>query len=572
MGKCCDGKNAYKPISKLRYWAGMLFFCVLHLHFRCKMFLRHLLVKKYTHYPELSRFHARYFKETLQSVLKKEGLNVNTSLSFMKVLWKAFVAIVFCVIFTLSLFYFNGPAKGYWDTYITLPAMFMADEPAQLTTKEGEILYEYTLPGTLPDNLVDKETYGIISKDQRLGTAILFAPWFSLFHQFGFRLLFAMIATLTAGLVFLTQKEVGSRKSIALFIGASSVLNAYVLSIETLNPNIAGMLLISLLLYLMVRKDPPWFLAGLLYGVLGGTRNIAILFTPALLFALIAWSPHKKKDGLFFFLGSLLAIAPILYWNHFAFGNPLIHPSQFAGLEGFRPTFEHTFLFWKFDFNGMFNFPLYHEIVRTPYFAFPTFLTLPLTILSTFGVILSALIGTGIISLWRNQRRQCVFLLLWLIPIYAMLSIQENWSDMKMTFLFLCFPSLLIFMGYGLESLFVTKDLKRNIFSTITLSIILFCLVRAAFALECPVDERWYVRFPRARGQGDICYIGDDLRTEKEDPQELHEQKKRLTQGNLLPRISIPDIDPEGTGAVMHREMRQRRIRVVDFWKYIYEE
>lgn len=348
-------------------------------------------------------------------------------------------------------------------------------------------------------------------------------------------------------------------------------LNSYILSINNLNPNILGMMIISLLLFLFIRESPKGFISGLLYGALGGIRNEAVLFFPAILYKFFSSSEKKGKEAALFVLGALITIAPILYWNYYAFGNPFMHPTQSPRLEGFRPVFEHQFLFWKFNFNGMLNFPFYNKIIRTPYFPFPTFLLLPLTLTGTLGIILCAFIFTGAASLFNKHRRIFIFLVLWFLPMYLLLLFQENWSNLKMTFLLMCLNPLIVFISLGADRLLSGKPSLIHILKTALFSIALFISVRSLFYINFQADERWYERFPRAVKGVNISYIGDDLRTKKEDPAEIIAQKKDLTRGNFLPYLSKNKINISDKIDIIKREINQKDITVVDFWKYIYE-
>jgi len=481
------------------------------------------------------------------------------------------ISFVLILIFLYSLLRFDGPATGYWDTYITVPALLAANQPVHFSSKDGQDLYNYSLPGKLPDNLVNKSSYGIATKDQRLGGAILFTPWFIFFNIFGFRLLFAASIVLTALFIFLTTKLISDKFIICILSAILATFNSYFLSLNKLNSNITGMMLISILLYLIISKKTSWFIIGAVYGVLCGAREVGILLFPAMLYGLYVFSNKKKKDTLLFIIGASITIVPILYWNKFAFGSIFTHPTQFSGLEGFRPVFEHRFLFWKFNFNGMFNYPLYDKIVRTPYFSFPTFLTLPLTIIRSFGIILIVMMFKGATNMYKENKRLFIFFILWLAPIYILLSIMENWSELKMTFILLVFNPIILFISYGIENFLRAKYIRKIALKTAVSSLVLVILVRLAFYLSFDADERWYTRFPRILKQGTMSYIGDDLRTKKEDPKELLAQKHELTKANIFPEFFKQKIDIFNALDKIKKEIVQKDIRVIDFWKYIYE-
>lgn len=573
MGRCCDGRNAYTPITYTRYLLGILLFFLFHLQGKILLFLRHIFIKRYDNYQKLSEFHNRYFKDTLKEIKEKKGMKVLSTARSGRHILQLVILFLACLFILLNyLFRFEGPVKGYWDTYIAVPAALITNQPVTFTSKEGEKLYSYSLPGKLPENLVNNQTYGISSKDQRLGSAIFFAPWFLLFKLFGFRLLFALLASVIGLFVFLASRLLTKNFTISVFCACCATLNSYILSINSLNPNLLGIAIISLLLYLLIRENPGGFVIGLIYGVLGGIRNEAILFLPAIIYKLFVSSDKKNKEIILFIIGTAITITPILYWNYFAFGNPLMHPTQFRGLDGFRPEFAHRFLFWKFNFNGLLNYPFHNQVVRTPYFSFPVFLLLPLIILSSFGLILSSLIFTGALQAHKKHPQAFIFLILWLAPMYLLLSVAENWSDLKTTFILMWFNPIVLFIGLGIKELFLEEHKRKTILKIVLLSVILFAGVKILSLYEFAVDQRWYSRFPRAVKGTEFSYIGDDLRTKFEDPAELAAQKKVLTRGNLLPEFKKIEINIPNTLKTIKKEISTTDITTVDFWKYIYEK
>lgn len=537
------------------------------------MFLRHIFIKRYANYQELVQFHNRYFKDTLKEIKEKKGMKLQLRQPKEENrLQLGIILLMSCLIFFTYLIKFQGPVKGYWDTYIAVPAALITNQPVTFTSKEGEKLYSYSLPGKLPENLINNKAYGISSKDQRMGSAIFFAPWFLLFKLFGFRLLFALLASVIGLFVFLASRLLTKNFAISVFCACCATLNSYILSINNLNPNLLGMAIVSLLFYLLIRENPGGLIIGLIYGVLGGIRNEAILFLPAIIYKLFVSSDKKNREIIFFIIGTAITIIPILYWNYFAFGNPLMHPTQFRGLDGFRPEFEHRFLFWKFNFNGLLNYPFYTKIIRTPYFSFPVFLLLPLIILSSFGLILSSLIFTGAMQAHKLHPRAFIFLILWLAPMYLLLSVAENWSSLKTTFILMWLNPIILFIGLGIEGLFLEKRKTKTILKIALLSILLFVSVKIISRYEFPVDQRWYARFPRAIKGTEFSYIGDDLRTKFEDPVQLAAQREILTRGNLMPEFKKIEINLPDALRTITEEFSTKDIVTVDFWKYIYEK
>jgi hypothetical protein len=79
MEKYCDGKNAYKPITKTRYYMGLAIFCLLHLNFKLTIFLRHRFIKKYPNYKTLKDFHNTYFSQMLKEIIEKKGMRIGNA-------------------------------------------------------------------------------------------------------------------------------------------------------------------------------------------------------------------------------------------------------------------------------------------------------------------------------------------------------------------------------------------------------------------------------------------------------------------------------------------------------------
>lgn len=496
--------------------------------------------------------------------------------------------LVFVVYFAL----FRGPAEGYWDTYISVPASLIAGEPVDLRQADGSQAHASAIEGQLPDDLVRPESYGVATKDQRIGAAIQAAPFFRLFRVFGFRLLYALIPALTAMLFFLVVQHLTGRRWIAMIAALGLVLNPFLLSYQSLNANFpALMLLVALLLMLQVEPFRP-LVAGLLLGVFGGIRNMGVIYAPLFLMWVyfIAADRNGGKTlarrmagvrgaGLFAF-GALLTILPITYWKEFAFGSPFAHPSQFSHFQGFRPIFEHTFFGLKFFFNGLLNFPFHTEWVRTPHFPFPVFLLIPLVVTTAIGLVG---VGTGFLGLrplLREHRRTALMALAWLIITYLFWAFQENWEELKMSFLFLGMPPLFLFVAFGIGRLTAIGELRSNVLSLAAVALVLIVVTKFAFFLEFPQDTRWYERFPKADKNVSLPFgLPEDKRLSpeffltRETVEEHLETKKRLTSICLFPCQYLPlKTDWTDLGPTVEHELEQPRLVVGNVWDTIYSQ
>lgn len=76
MGRCCDGRNAYKPITITRYYLGLVIFYLFHLNFKLTIFFRQHFIKKYSDYKTLKGFHNAYFSQMLKEIIERKGMRI----------------------------------------------------------------------------------------------------------------------------------------------------------------------------------------------------------------------------------------------------------------------------------------------------------------------------------------------------------------------------------------------------------------------------------------------------------------------------------------------------------------
>lgn len=496
--------------------------------------------------------------------------------------------LVFAIYFAL----YQGPATGYWDTYISVPASLIAGEPVNFHNADGSPAQSGAIEGRLPHDLVRPESFGIATKDQRIGAAIQAAPFFRLFRGFGFRLLYALIPALTTMLFYLVVHQLTGRRWIGMVAALGLALNPFVLSYQSLNANFPAMLLLVAILLMLQMEPLRPLVAGLLLGVFGGIRNMGIIYAPLFLiwvYFIAAERTEGKtaarrlgglRGAALFALGALLTILPITYWKEFAFGSPLAHPSQFAHFQGFRPTFEHTFLGLKFLFNGLLNFPFHSHWVRTPHFPFPVFLMIPLVLISSIGLIGVGLGFLGVKPLMREHRRTALMAMAWFVVTCLFWAFQENWEELKMSFLFLGLPPLFLFVAFGIGRLTAIGAVRSNFLTLLSVSIVLVILTKFAFFLEFPQDQRWYERFPKAAanvsqlsGLPEHKRLAPEFFLTRETDEERLEAKRRMTSICLLPCQYLPlQTSWESIGTTVERELDQPRLVVGNVWDTIYAQ
>tara|TARA_Y100001968_G_scaffold155462_1_gene142014 strand:- start:1263 stop:2846 length:1584 start_codon:yes stop_codon:yes gene_type:complete len=515
--------------------------------------------------------------------------------------------------FVVALLRFDGPAKGYWDTYITAPAMFMNRQPVDFVLKDGSPAWDVQLKGSLPDDLVDKSSFGIITKDQRIGAPIVAAPLFAAFGLFGFRLLFALTVALLIPATVLAVRGTmaggagppayGSRPAAdssagfaherdawsALAAGTLLAWNPYVLSVDRLNANLIVLPMGLLLLWLMGRQRISWLGLGLLFGALAGIRNEAICFVPAICFWLLVGREREQVPFSRRFLrlcavgaATVVAMLPVFYWKAYALGHPFMHPSQYPHFQGFRPEFVHSLLGWEFRFNGLFNWPFHSELVRTPHFGYPTYLLFPLVTARALGIVGTALVLGGAWRLWLERRPLTLLLVLWMLPVYLLFGPQENWEEVKMTFMLLAWPPLFLFLARGLSwaSQVIAAPGWRARLRLLMLVLLVGLGVAAMASVEVPQDERWYVRFPNADRQQNPAAQEGLAEGERNDwkyfqsyetEAEIARERAKLGAAALFPASYLPlDWDFRREAEEIGAELGERELRVLEIWGYIY--
>lgn len=489
------------------------------------------------------------------------------------------LAIFTFIVFSLFFFIFRQPSDGYWDVYILAPAAIMTGKPVDFTDRNAVSLYKNDIKGALPDDLVNTD-FGIATRDQRFHTPVILAPFLKIFGLAGLRILYASLHAIIFLSGFLIVERLFGAFYLALFSGFLLAANPYMLSIGGLNPNSFALAILGAMTCLLLDGENRrgLFAAGLLYGAAGGLREECVLLFPAIAFLLLSGKKRGKGWMLASFTaGGAIAILPALYFKDFAFGNPLLHPSQYGGFQGFRPVFIHSFLGREFEFNGLLNFPFHSGTVRTPHFAFPVFLLFPLVFIRCFGTILAAMKFFGIFALWKRERRLFAFFFLWLAPIFLLFAFQENWEEVKMTFMLLIFIPAVAFISAGIHSLFDRGflSLRWKAVSAAAVAVVLTILVKLSGLHDFPADQRWYERFPHAREnmKSPECLGGEDRNKwtffhTAECPGEFLREKEKLTAALPFP---MPYLPVRFTGLnEISGEFWKSDIKMLDTWRLIY--
>ncbi len=505
---------------------------------------------------------------------------------------------------------YDGPAKGYWDTYITAPAMFMNKQPVRFVLADGKPAFRCELQGKLPDDLKQDDDFGIITKDQRIGPAIAAAPMFTSLGIFGFRILFALTVALIVPLAFMLCLRVSAMvgighqtRVVVASASAAAVLanNPFSWAVDRLNANLFSMPLMLLVLWLLLDWRRTWPLLGLVFGALAGIRNEAICFVPAICLAMLADvridAPRSSLSGGPTVTGSVMSfggrfnrlvavgaltvvvMGPVFFWKWWALGHPLMHPSQYAHFQGFRPEFAHDLFGLHFTFNGLFNWPLHDHLVRTPHFGYPTWLLFPLVTARAWGTLGIAVMGWGLWRLFRLRPALAMVLVGWSLPVYVLFGPQENWEEVKMTFMLLAWPPIAAFFAVGFADM-MGRPSGLRLAPLAAMTLLAFFAVKGLATVEAPADERWYVRFPNAdkvnnpgAQKGLAAHERNDWRyfQSYETPEEIAAEREKLSAGHLWPARYLPvTFEPSAAVARISREVGVRDLEVLEIWGYIY--
>lgn len=480
---------------------------------------------------------------------------------------------------TVAFITYRGPTTGYWDTYIAVPAALIAGTAVEFVDVDGSPLYVARTPERLPGDLVQPDTFRIATKDQQVGSGVHHALGFLALGQAGYRVQHAIGVGLGALLAFLAIEAAGVRGVIALPVGILTALNPMSFALGTLNPGLLSLSLIALLFVLLLQPRPSRLAAGMVLGVLGGVRDMSIFFIPALFLWLVTERDRWRALALFT-VGALVTIAPVMAWKSHAYGDPLANPTQYANFEGFRPFFPHHVLGFEFPFNGLLNRPFHSEWIRTPHFAFPTVLSLPLVFLRCFGAVPCALALVGAVRIARRQPRLALLTWTWIGLFWLFLAFQENWEELKMSTVLLMFVPWGIWIGVAIQAFTEVRERTSVATAVGVLALALLVLPRLAGSIDLPADPRWYERFPHAaRNESGLAELPDDERLTwklfytREQPAEVARNRALLTSIWPWPMPYVPR--PAGASPTLARlrsEWGERSLRIFEVWRRIYGE
>lgn len=331
----------------------------------------------------------------------------------------------------------------------------------------------------------------------------------------------------------------------ALLGGLALAWNPFVLSMDRLNDNLFATPLMLLLLWLLVAHRKRWVWVGLAYGALMVFRIEAICFLPAVCWWYLKPSAAVGLMRRLGWLAGLVALAMV------AMG-PML---WMYGLPG-----------WESLSSGLFNWPLHDRLVRTPHFAFPTFLLFPLVTARALGTIGVVLAVYGGFALHRHQRDLSILLLTWLVCTYLFFALQEGWDEARMTSLLLVWAPLAVWLPVGLLAAWggdwamvsgerSAKEggwweaMRIRLTTLVALSFLMHAGIFLAGKVEVPADQRWYAKYPSAdqasnptarAGLAEVERKTSAFFTSYETVAEITRERAKLVAGWPWPAVYLP--------------------------------
>jgi len=346
-----------------------------------------------------------------------------------------------------------------------------------------------TLVGELPSGQFNIAYSG----DGQAGYPVLIAPFLISLRFMGFHVFLLLTRVLCSlGIYVLLRRVIGGH-AIPLLLGAVVMLNPVALSMITFNENLVGLALATAAAVMLLDDGPGsgrrTFAAGLVLGSLLGVRHVAVTSVPAAVIYL-AISCKRGRCGPMLMLlltGAIVTLLPYLYWHRFVFGDMLVNELAYR-----NPLYDYVLPLLGLPFRSrlLFNWPFHDTVVRPLALPFPTPVLLMFTLLSIFGVALTAVGVLGALVLARERPYPSLFLALWFIPTIALMGLITDWSYDKCTFVYIVVLAPAVWIGVGLNTLVQRMD-ARGLVTIVAATIMIMSLVQWMGAMDVPADDRY---------------------------------------------------------------------------------
>jgi len=368
----------------------------------------------------------------------------------------------------------------------------------------------------------DHNAFLLWNGGQRMGPSVFVTGFAAVFGFPGFRILHAAFGLLTGWFGFHLGRRLFNDDRAAYLASALLALTPYALSIPLLDENIMALALGTALLFFLFEAPTEWAFAGVFLGLFLGIRHVGVLSLPAVLVAACRSSGIRHYENGWVartFGRGRPASVIVLTLSTVAFCIPwiVIHSTHIRGAlqdgaigvrdlyESFasHPPSHHSFLGISFEFRGLLSWPFTDVPVRSPYNGYPTLVSIPLTIIRSWGGLLLAFVPLGIVWARRRIPGLAAAGILWTLVQLAMLGTMANWVQPNKMGVFLSFCQPIgLAIAAGIVALAEAIRSRRCAAATVSLGASLVTTlvtlgVLTAFPLlvssyEAPVDERNY--------------------------------------------------------------------------------
>ena len=380
---------------------------------------------------------------------------------------------------------------------------------------EGSCIYSAALTAT---GHKDAELRLLVEnvEDARLGNTAVISGFIALYEGLGFRELHATCGTLLALGGFLLGLGVGGSRRWGWVGLGLLALNPWVIGLPQTDQNLLTLAWLTPLCALTLKR-PSWLLVGLWFGLVITMRHVLVLALPAFFF--LAWTDGARGRALaLLLLGLALETAMENLHHLLALGSLL----RFESNAQF-PALPYDVFGARIHWEGLMNWPLHDQLVRTPHRPFPTWLAWPLHVADHLGLVLSSALVVGTLAVWRRVR-EAMFWALLFGPVFVLLGLQEAWDvPNKMGVLLVAFTPLAAWALHGLRE----ATLRPR---TVGPVLIVLCLcgllgARSLEAWRAPVDERYHAVHPEAP---------------RENAGQVDDEARREASVGLLPDVTRP--------------------------------
>lgn len=361
--------------------------------------------------------------------------------------------------------------------------------------RPDRLTLEYDGPGTystyrsspMQGQDPSRNAFLTFNQGQRLGPALLLAPFVTLFGPLGFRLVYALQGLLLPGLGFMLGRRLGTRPWMAWAVAAGLAVNPYTVASPTFDENFLALGFGALSLALLLRRRTAPMAAGAAFALFLSIRHVGVLLLPFVALFL-ARGEQGLKANLRFLAGlALLGLPEVLLHGFLVFQ----HGQAFEGAISRRAA-PHSLFGIPFSLPVLLNWPFVEQPLRSPYVAWPTLVAFPLDLLRRFGLLLALTVPAGLVALRRTDRRAAWLLVGWFAPILALVMVQSNWSEpVKMGVPASVLPPVIVVLVLGAGALLdpATPWRRRAALAGLGFALPLGTW-GAAQAWHAPLDER----------------------------------------------------------------------------------